>query len=104
MRAGLLRHRVTIQVATEVNTTGSVSRTWADLTTVSASVEPLTGREFMEAQQLGGQVSHRVTMRYYSALTVRHRITHDGRTLNIVAVLNPDERNIETVAMCKEAV
>jgi len=105
MRAGKLRHRVTIQQATEArNSIGEVTRTWSALATVWANVEPLNGREFIDAQRPEVQVSHRVTMRYRSDVTPQMRVSHDSRTLNIEAVIETGERRRELQLICSEAV
>lgn len=105
MRAGKLRHRVTIQQETQTEPgDGTVSREWTPLETVWASVEPLRGRELIEAQQLSGRISHRIRLRGYDGLTRKHRISFDGRTFGIEAVLSRDERGIEQELMCIEDV
>lgn len=105
MRAGKLRHRVIIQKATETRDAhGGITRTWADVSTVWASVEPLSGREFLDASQTEADISHRVRIRHYDDLTPSHRIVHGGRHLNIETIMNRDERDIELELMCKEDV
>jgi len=53
---------------------GGNVRTWGTVATVWASVEPLTGRELSEAQQVESRATVRITMRPYPGLTSRHRI------------------------------
>ena len=50
------------------------------------------GREFNEAKQLDATVTHVVRMRYLPSVTVvpNHRIKYDGRTFEILSVV--DER------------
>ena len=100
-------HRVAIQRATEAQgATGEITKTWATLATVWAAVEPLSGREFFQAQQVQAEVSHKVTMRHYTGVTIspKDRLTFGSRTFRIEAVLNLEERNIETVILCREEV
>jgi SPP1 family predicted phage head-tail adaptor len=74
--------------------------------TVWGSVEPLTGRELLLAQQVSAEVTIRVTIRYDSGNTVtpQHRIIIGSRTLEIVYVGNPEERDKQLILMCKEIV
>ena len=101
--AGLLRHRVTIQTFTEArDIAGGVVRTWADSATRWAQVQPLTGREYFDAQQVKSDVTHMVTMRKYTSVTTTNRLVHNSRNFNILSVQNIDERGKKMVLMCKE--
>jgi len=103
VRAGKLRHRVTIRESTETRgDTGQITLTWSDLRTVWASVEPLRAQELLVAQQTEAQVTHRVRMRYWSDVTPQKQLVHDGRTFQIASVLNKDERNNELELICVE--
>lgn len=102
---GVLRHRVDVQRLTQTdNDDGTFGESWLTVDSVWASVQPLTGVEYFEAQQAKSLATHRVRMRHYPGLTVKHRLLFNGRTFNIEAVMDIDERNIVTQAMCKEAV
>lgn len=106
MRAGRLNKRVTIQKLVEAaDGYGDVTETaTTNVATVWASVEPLTGREFIEAKAYSADVTHRVRMRYLSGITSKHQLRLGTRRLNIEAVINVGERNRELELMCKEAV
>ena len=104
MKAGKLRKRVAIQSRTDSvsDETMAPTQTWTTVATVWASVEPLSGQEGIQANQLNAELSHRVTIRYYSGLTAAYRILWGTRVLRIVSVLNTDERNREMVLSCME--
>lgn len=105
MKAGKLRHRVTIQTATEnQDSFGQAVKTWDDTATRYASIEPLTGRELFNAVQVQPDVSHRVTLRHYEGLTPANRLKFGARYFEIKSVLNTEERGLETVALCVEKV
>ena len=92
VEAGRLRHRLTIQRATEVkNSSGEIIQTWATIATRWGAVEPLTGREQWLAQQANAIATHRVTIRYYSGLTEKDRFLYGTRVLNIDTIDVPDE-------------
>lgn len=102
---GAYRHRVTVQVVTETqNSQGEPSTDWADETTVWTSVEPLVGRELLLAQQTVALVTHRVGLRYLAGLTAKKRLVFNGRTFNILNVMNLEERNREMEIMAQEIV
>lgn len=102
MRAGPLRHRVTIErpQVTRDSAGGEVT-TWLPVATVYASVEPLSGREWVTTNAAGADLSHRVRMRY-TDLEPTDRLDFNGRTLQVEAVLNTEERNVELIVMCRE--
>lgn len=103
MQAGKLRHQVTIQQATETrNTLGEAIRTWSTVATVWASVEPLRGREFFDAEQVQSEISQRVRMRYRSGIKPTMRLLYGSRILQIQAVIDVDERHREIHLMCRE--
>lgn len=91
MKAGSLRHRITIQSRTLTQgVNGEPVETWGTyLADHPAQVTPLSGKEFIAAGAQRGQVSARVTVRYDSGITELMRLTFEGVTYSIHAVL-PD--------------
>lgn len=105
MRAGSLRHRITIEQSTQTpNDLGERIETWATLSQRWASVEPLSGRELETARIHHATVSHRITIRYYSSLQPTHRIKWGSRIFSIDAILNIDERNREMQILSTEVI
>ena len=109
MRAGDLRHKITIQTRTEVSDgMGGYTETWADTYGAWAAVWPIRGPERLNYMQLESQISHRIRIRYRNGITRKHRIIfHDvdgNRTFNIKEIINPDERNISLELLCTEEV
>ena len=103
MKAGSLRHRVTIQRLTITQgTAGEVVESWSDVATVYAAVEPLSGREFWQAQQVAAESQIRVRIRYRAGLDTTMRVIHDDRTLEILSIVDPEERHRELQLMCRE--
>ena len=92
-----LRHRVTFQKPSgkTANGMGEDVPVYVDFATVWAAVEPMTGREYSEAQKIRADTTYRVTVRYLAGVTPDMRIIHGGKTLNIASVLNIGERNVE---------
>ena len=103
MRAGDLRHRVTIQrlVGTR-DSYGEVQGSWTDVATVWAAVEPLRGREFLEAQMAQAAATIRVRIRYRADLTPEMRVVYGSQLLNIRAVIDVEGRHRELWLMCEE--
>jgi SPP1 family predicted phage head-tail adaptor len=102
---GKLRHRITIQQATETRgADGSVVQTWATYCTGYAEIVPLSGSEDYIAQGLNASVVHRVTIRYRSGIVPKMQVLWGARTLEIVNVRNLDERGKWLVMNCEESV
>lgn len=103
MRAGSLRHRVTIGTYSEtLDETGDVVQTWSTHAEVSARVNPVKAAEGYEAQQNVARVTHEVTIRYLATVEETMRVIYDSREFYIVGIRNPDERNIMMVIECDE--
>lgn len=105
MRAGRLRHRITIERnAGTADAAGHAATTWVQQASRWASVEPLQGRELWQAREVHPEVTHRVTLRWLDGITRAMRIKHETRVFGIEAILNTDERDVEMVCLCREQV
>ena len=103
MRAGRLRHRVTIQQpSSSTNSRGGKIKSWSDLATVWASIEPLSGREIEQDFQLEPETTTRIVMRYKSGLTSNMRIKYGSRYYKILGITNTNERNYELIVNAVE--
>jgi len=112
MRAGLLRYALTLQSrrADDTSVSGAPQRAYADEGTIRGAVRPLGATERVEAGRQYGEVSHMVTVRgrYLDPTPAKRWRWHDprvGRTryLEIVGVMDWDERGKEIRCMCREA-
>lgn len=112
MRAGKMRHRVTIQrEATDADGSPSVTDgmggkrlQWVDVATVWASIEPMAGKERLFAAQLEAGTTHRVRMRYYAGLTQSNALLFGSRRFNIRSIALTNEILHEMVLDCEEGV
>ena len=75
---------------------------WQTIAAVWAAVEALTGRLYFEAQQSNIQADHRITIRYCRGIEPGMLVRHDGRELEIQAVLDRDGRRRWLQLMCRE--
>ena len=104
MDAGTLRERVTVQQASESrNRLGESVLEWATFAEVWANVQGVSAREFLLAGQQQVELSHRVKMRYLTGLTSKMRLSWRGRTLEIISILEHENRSIHEL-ICQEAV
>lgn len=103
MQAGKLRHRLTLEEATDtLNARGEAVPAWSTVTTLWGAIDPLSGREGFEARQLYASASHRIRLRYRAGIVPKMRLTKGARVFEIDAILNVDERNRELVCLATE--
>ena len=107
--AGKLRFQVTIQnPATAQDAAGQAyGAQWTNYVTTWASIEPITGREQVVAEQIYGQVDVRIRMRYQPGINDRQQVLYtdgEGVTHNydVQSVVNVSNRNRELILMCIE--
>lgn len=103
MRAGELRHRVTLEQRTQtVASQGSLTPIWQGVATVWAAVEPVGGDEGERGKHADATITHRVRIRYRPDVSPKMRVSYGDRRLEVVAVLNQEERDREVFLMCRE--
>lgn len=104
MEAGKLRHKVTLQsLTTGQDSAGAATESWSNFaTSIWASVEPLSGREYFQAQQVASETSIRVRIRYRAGIVPTMRVVYGSRKFEILAIIDPEERHREIQLMCSE--
>ena len=104
MRAGNLRHLVTIQKNTPTaDGMGGWTAVWTTLTTAWAAIWPVSAKEQVASQQVEGQITHKIRIRHQSSITGANRIKHGTRYFKIVAPpINVDERDCQLDLLCTE--
>lgn len=103
MRAGTLRHRVTIQApATGQDDYGAPVVGWTDFASVWAGIQDLTGREYLAAAATQNATTSKITIRHLDGVLPAMRVLHGGAAYNIEAVLGQDRRQL--VLMCSRGV
>lgn len=103
MRAGKLRHRITIkEPGITYNECNEEVPGYLPFATVWASVEPLKGREYLEAKKDSVEISYLIRIRYIAGLREDMIVAYQDKELDIESILNIDEKNKEIHLMCKE--
>jgi len=103
MRAGQLRHRITIQQDTgSEDAAGQVVESWAAwLSNEPAEVIETGGAERVFGQQVDATATHVVRIRYREGVTEQMRIVWGGRLLGISNARDRDGRRRELWISCK---
>jgi SPP1 family predicted phage head-tail adaptor len=103
---GQLRCLVEVQKPGQVKQDdyGDTENAWATIATVWAAIEPLSGNERWSAQQVGAEVSHKITVRWMRVIDSKMRIVYQSRVFNFQSVRDPDERHRWLEIMATEQV
>lgn len=103
MRAGSLRHKVTLQKPVETqNAYGEPEQRWQTVSSnIWASISPLRGREYLTAQQMTSEIDAKICLRHRTDVTAKMKIVKGTDEYLIEAIINPDERNRELELMCR---
>lgn len=103
MIAGKLRHRVELRKPLEtVDAMGQGVISYSTEKTVYAQVEPLNGRELVDAQAANSVIDVKVIIRYYSGLTAKWQLKHGTHVYQIIALLNLSAGKKDLKLLCKE--
>lgn len=102
---GELRHRVTVQQATDTRDAyGEPDPTWSTYKERSAKISPMNGSRFFAGKQFDTDITHEIVLRHTAGITTKMRVLFGTRVFEIDSVINPQERNRWTVLMCREAI
>lgn len=105
MQSGKLRHKILIEKVTEtINDAGEVTENWVEFANIWAQIMPLVGREYWSSRQIESEVTGKIRIRYLPGITPKMRINSNNKIYNIEAVINVEERNIETVLLVSEVL
>ena len=116
---GKMRNRILFQAFNgDVDDLGDIRdddpKNWRNVRTVWAAIDPVSGREFYEAEQSQSQVTHKIRCRYFpircryfpDAETAQPilRILYHRRIFQIVSIIDWEERHESYLIMAKELV
>ena len=110
LRAGTLRHRITLQRrSTSVDSFGAQSTSWVTAARVWASIEPSGGKELMAAQAMAIDQPATITIRWQPMFAdpktvAALRIIYGTRIFNIHSSNNPEARNRVLTLLCSEGL
>ncbi len=102
-RLGALRHRVTIETPVRIaDAGGGAEIDWQAVAAVWAEIQPKSGREVFESDQLGGRVTHDVRLRFRDGVTPKMRILHAGRLFDVRYVARAGTHGEWLICACEE--
>lgn len=96
--SGQMRERLTIQApVTEQSPMGEATTGWIDAGTVWGSVQGLSSREVLQAQQANAIVTHKIRIRFFPGLTHQHRLIWRGRMMEIASLMERETRTAHEI-------
>lgn len=98
MIKNILSDRLNKRIEIQENTTtsdgfGGFTNSWTKLKEIWAEIKPINIYNTFEANKVQEKISHIITIRYCSELTINHRIKYQNRIFNIQGIINPLEKN-----------
>jgi SPP1 family predicted phage head-tail adaptor len=104
LRSGTMDRLAVFQTPAEsANAIGEPILTWSDFATRWVAILPLSGNEQITALAAEGSITHRIRLRYTSGLKPKMRFTCEGRTFEIMSVVERGRRE-EHELMASEVV
>lgn len=106
MKAGKLRHWGSIEalVTTQDTTTGATREAWVPFCHAWASINPLSGREYIAAQAVQAGVNTRIVLRHRDGVKPSMRFNYRGTLYDIRAVLPDPTLKRHINLMCESGV
>ncbi len=105
MDIGKLNRRVDIlHFVTHRDAFGGVVGEWETKCRAWARIEPVSGTEFFQSQQVTAEVVVKITLRYDPSINAMHRVSYLGKTFEIIGVTDDAAEHRATVLNCKELV
>lgn len=90
---GTLDRRLILQAPGETDDgTGGVTRDYTTVTTLWASVTPVSARGDVDAERLGAASRLRIVIRFRGEVTTRHRLIDGAHIYRIIAVRESGRR------------
>lgn len=108
LRAGSLRHRITIESQSHVQdgTTGAITIAWTSFASnLPADINPLSAREFIAAAEAQASVQGMIIIRFIAGVlpSMRARDLDTGTNYNIVGVMPDPDSGREFITLIVSA-
>ena len=104
MKPGKMRYRITIeQSCGNQDEYGNITDEWIDVCTVWADIVPLSGREYLAAEQNMSETQFKIYIRYRDGVTAKMRAREGNHVYELLSVLG-DRRSGMLTLMAKEVL
>jgi len=100
---GALRHRLTLeQLSLSPDSGGGVTESWVQVAQVWGAIEPLSGRERVEAARIAGRHMYDIRLRFRADVDPSMRLRMGTRIFHILSIEDVDGRGQWLKALCEE--
>lgn len=96
----MTRKRHTVEIQEDVHDEASIAESWRTRKKLFANVFDVRGGERFRGVQLEANVAVVVDVNYHDWITPMMRLTHGGRTFNVEAVLDRENRRRDLELHC----
>ena len=104
MKPGKMRYRITIeQNCGNQDEYGNITNEWIDVCTVWADIVPLSGREYLAAEQNMSETQFKIYIRYREGVTAKMRVLEGNHVYELLSVLGNRRSGMLTL-MAKEVL
>lgn len=102
-RPGALRVRAVLESRTEMpDGAGGTTPVWTVDANIWVNVMPVKAKSVSPAEGRREAITHRVTLRRRSGVTLNKRFRTEDRVLEIRTVHDPDERGVWLICECED--
>lgn len=102
IRSGELRHSIVIESEQQgSNQYHEVLLTWVPFYTGRAKVKAISGKEYFELHAQNVEVDYVIQMRYFPGISSKMRVQWKGLVLDIIDVIDVDNKQHELQLTCK---
>ena len=104
MKPGKMRYRITLEQSIgNQDDYGNVTDEWIDVCTVWADIVPLSGREYLAAEQNMSETQFKIYIRYRDGVTAKMRVLEGNHVYELLSVLGNRRSGMLTL-MAKEVL
>lgn len=105
MKIGGLNRRVEVlEYFTTRDEFGGEVGEWKVVDTLWATIDPVSGTEYFQAQTVNAETVVKITLRYNPKITVLNRIRYQNAVYEIIGVADSKTAHRATILNCKERV
>ena len=83
---------------------GGFTTSWSDSFNIFGKLEPIGFNQVVKAQQAAIDISHIITTKYDSRISVKNRLKMGERIFNIVSIENVKERKLKLEILVREEI
>jgi SPP1 family predicted phage head-tail adaptor len=103
MESGKLRHTIRFLNPVRVrDSRGNLITELVEGLPTAANVRQLSGRELVQRQAVRSEATWSIEIRYQNGITPDTLLRYDGRTFNVLAVNDPEQRRRRLILDAKE--